>query len=116
MGVQAETGSDAPGEKLTGTLGRVVTREQLEMLIDEVLAIQKLVSVEVQCQKCRRRQMQSISVPDAKAVALVLPRLLNRAYGRSSEASGEQDQVRFYRLTKLEELDGAVRPVEEGRR
>jgi len=45
-----------------------------------------------------------VSIPDAKAVALALPALLNHAYGRSGETTETSEPVIFERLTRLEEV------------
>lgn len=102
--------STDPRENLADALRGFLTPEQLEHLVNEVLAVTKRVSAEFNCRRCGAKQMQHVEVSDAKAVALALPDLLNQAYGRPQEASVLAEPIRFYRLTKLEDLpqDAAV--------
>jgi len=92
-----------PRDAIASALASYLTAEQVTKLIDEILAINKRISAEFTCKKCGARQMQWTTVPDAKAVALALPDLLNQAYGRPGETSERTDPVVFKRLTKLEE-------------
>lgn len=94
-----------PRDALAAALSGYLTEEQVRKLIDEILAIEKRVSAEFTCKKCEQRQMQWISIPDAKAVATSLPDLLNQAFGRPNEASSQQEPIKFYRLTNMEEAD-----------
>jgi hypothetical protein len=93
-----------PRETLRDALRSFLTPEQLTRLIDEVLAIEKRACTEFACKKCGQKQRQYTSIPDAKAVALALPDLLNQAYGRPPETSEKAEPVIFYRLTNLAEL------------
>jgi len=111
--------ADAPREMLADALRGVLTQEQLKVLIDEVLAIQKSTSADFSCKFCGRHQMQRTKVNDAKAVALALPDLLNQAFGRVGESTASTDPVVFKRLTVTdsdEEVEGALRAIEEDRR
>lgn len=94
-----------PREHLARALESYLTTEQIQKLIDEILAIEKRTSAEFTCKDCGRRQMQWTTIPDAKAVALALPDLLNQAYGRVGETSEKTEPVVFKRLTKLEPED-----------
>jgi hypothetical protein len=95
-----------PREQLAKALEGYLTPEQMEMLINEVLAVQKRVSADFSCKACGQRQRQIGTMSDAKAVALALPDLLNQAYGRPSEQE-HVEQVLFTRLTKLDEPEAA---------
>ena len=97
--------AESPRELLAGALSTVLAPEQLKHLIDEVLAIEKVVSGDVTCPHCGRKAMQRVKIADAKAVALALPDLLNQAYGRPGESSERTDPVNFKRLTLLEDDD-----------
>src|SRR5215813_2346229 len=111
--------ADAPREMLADALRGFLTQEQLDKLINEVLAVEKKTSGDFTCKHCGRRQMQRVMVPDAKAVALALPDLLNQAFGRVGESSQQSEPVVFKRLTITdtdEEVEGALRAVEEDRR
>ena len=90
---------------MASALASYLTPEQVTKLIDEILSIEKRVSAEFDCKKCGQRQMRWTTVPDAKAVALALPDLLNQAYGRPGETNERTDPVVFKRLTRLTEED-----------
>jgi hypothetical protein len=94
-----------PRDALASALASYLTPEQVTKLIDEILSIEKRVSAEFDCKKCGQRQMRWTTVPDAKAVALALPDLLNQAYGRPGETNERTDPVVFKRLTRLTEED-----------
>lgn len=111
--------ADSPREALAGALSSILSPEQLAKLVDEVLAIEKRADAEFSCKHCGRKQYQIVRVPDAKAVALALPDLLNQAYGRVGEANQQTDPVAFKRLTVTdtdEEVERALRAIEENRR
>lgn len=95
-----------PRDKLAQALEDFLTPEQLSKLVDDVLAMEKRVRVEMTCKKCGAQQIQFGSTSDVKAVALALPDLLNQAYGRPSEQE-HTEQVVFTRWTKLEEPEAA---------
>jgi hypothetical protein len=72
--------------------------EQLETLMDEVLAITKSVSAEFSCRHCNKKTMQRVSVPDAKAVTSALVELANQAWGRPApENEQAETRVTFIR-------------------
>lgn len=81
------------GAALTGKL----TQEQLDMLMNEVLAITKRVSAEFSCKACHQKQRQMVDVPDAKAVTSALVDLANQAWGRPSEDLREAEGIVFTR-------------------
>jgi len=88
-----------PRDELAKKLSSYLTPEQIEKLIDEILAIEKRVSAEFYCKKCGQRQMQWGKVPDAKSVALALGDFMNQAFGRPSEQNDTVEPVIFKRLT-----------------
>ena len=111
--------AEAPRELLASALQSFLTPEQLGVLIDEVLAVQKRADVEFSCKHCGRKQRQMGYVNDAKAVALALPDLLNQAFGRVGESTASTDPVLFKRLTITDDdeaVEGALRAVEKDRR
>ena len=83
------------GDALAGKL----TPEQLEFLINEVLAIRKKAWAEFVCKNpgCGQRQRQLTEIPDAKAVTSALTDLLNQAHGRPQEDKGEDQTVTLVR-------------------
>lgn len=92
-----------PRQAIAEALSSHLTPEQITLLIDEVLAINKRVSAEFTCKECNKRQMQWTEVTDAKAVVSALTDLLAQGYGRPSESSEKVEPIIFKRLTKLEE-------------
>ena len=90
-----------PRDELAKKLSQYLTPEQIEKLIDEILAITKRVSAEFTCKKCGQRQMQWTTVNDAKAVALALGDFMNQAFGRPSESNETVEPVIFKRLTTV---------------
>lgn len=91
-----------PREVLATALGTYMTPEQVQKLIDEILAIEKRSSAEFTCKKCNQRQMQWTTISDAKAVASALGDLLSQGFGRPSESSEKVEPIIFKRLTNLE--------------
>ena len=77
------------GSALEGRL----TPEQLERLLDEVLAITK--TGRGWCPDCKKSVM--VQVPDAKAVTGALVDLANQAWGRPTESHTEPEGVTFIR-------------------
>ena len=67
------------------------TPEQLNLLINEVLAIKKGVQVEVRCKHCNRAQKVLGEMPDARAVTTALKELLNQAWGAPVEQRAETE-------------------------
>jgi hypothetical protein len=92
-----------PRDELAAKLSSYLTPEQIEKLVDEVLAITKRASAEFNCKSCGQRQMRWTDIPDAKAVASALGDLMNQAFGRPSETSDTTEPVIFKRLTRLED-------------
>jgi hypothetical protein len=108
-----------PREALAAALNAFLTPEQLGKLVDEVLAIEKRISAEHTCKHCGRVTRGYVSVPDAKAVALALPDLLNQAYGRPQEASAALDPIVFKRVTITDDdeaVSKALREVDKRRK
>lgn len=81
------------GEALAGKL----TPEQLQMLMDDVLAIRKQAWAEFSCKHCGQRQKQAAEIPDPKAVTSALTDLLNQAWGRPQDDKAEAEGVTFVR-------------------
>ena len=81
------------GEALAGKL----SPEQIEFLLDEVLAIRKNAWGEFSCKGCGQRQRQLVEIPDAKAVTGALVDLANQAWGRPTEDKAEQEGISFTR-------------------
>ena len=91
-----------PRDELAAKLSSYLTPEQIEKLVDEVLAITKRASAEFSCKSCGQRQMRWTDIPDAKAVASALADLMNQAFGRPGETSDTTEPILFKRLTKLD--------------
>jgi hypothetical protein len=81
------------GDALAGKLNP----EQIELLLDEVLAIRKNAWGEFSCKACGQRQRQLCEIPDAKAVTGALTDLLNQAWGRPQDDKQEAEGITFIR-------------------
>jgi hypothetical protein len=81
------------GDALAGKL----TPDQLDYLMNEVLAITKRPWGEFNCKNCGQRQKQQVDIPDAKAVTGALTDLLNQAWGRPSEDKVDAEGIVFVR-------------------
>jgi hypothetical protein len=81
------------GDALAGKL----TEQQLQFLMDEVLAITKRGWGEFACKACGKVQKQTCDIPDAKAVTGALVDLANQAWGRPSEDKAEVEGIVFVR-------------------
>lgn len=92
-----------PRAALAGALSSWMTPEQVQTLIEQILALTKRAQYEYTCKHCKRNQKGYVEIPDAKAVTDSLANLANQAFGRPGEASGEDQTIIFKRLTKLEE-------------
>lgn len=77
------------GSALEGKL----TQEQLDTLMNEVLAITK--NSRGWCSTCKKSVF--VEVPDAKAVTGALVDLANQAWGRPQEGSHEPEGITFVR-------------------
>jgi hypothetical protein len=93
--------SSDPRSAIAKALSAFLTEEQTNHLINEVLAIEKRVSVEFACKSCGRRQAQWAMVPDAKAVAGAISDMANQAFG-PSQAEKNGQAIHFTRLTRLD--------------
>lgn len=91
-----------PREAIATALSNYLTPEQIQKLIDEILAIDKRSSAEFTCKGCGKRQMQWTTISDAKAVASALADLLAQGFGRPSESSEKIEPIIFQRLTRPE--------------
>lgn len=83
------------GAALEGKL----TPEQLAYLMNEVLAIKKVVSGDFHCRHCNKTTMKKVEVPDAKAVTSALGELLNQAHGRPQTETDQDQTITFVRQT-----------------
>jgi hypothetical protein len=85
----------APSTDIRAQLGKQLeskfTPEQLNLLINEVLAIKKSVQVEVRCKHCNRAQKVLGEMPDARSVTTALKDLLNQAWGAPVEQRAETE-------------------------
>ena len=93
------------GTALEGKL----SAEQLEKLMDEVLAITKSVSAEFTCRHCRKKTMNRVTVPDAKAVTSALVELANQAWGRPQQESEGVQPITFVRKIVYSGTSGTTR-------
>lgn len=79
-----------------------LTPEQIDLLLNEILAIQKQANGDFICKKCGQRQLQRVMIPDAPAVTKALIDLSNQAWGRPGEASSTDDEkIHFERVIYL---------------
>ena len=91
------------GAALTGKL----TPEQIKVLIDEVLAIKKKARVEFTCSKdCKRKQIHTAEINDARAVTSALVELANQAWGRPTETQPEEGVKVEYRVVVNADSEG----------
>ena len=81
------------GDALAGKL----TPEQLEFLMNEVLAITKTATGDFSCKSCGQKQRQQVQIPDAKSVTSALVDLANQAWGRPQDDKGEDQTVTLIR-------------------
>lgn len=78
-----------PRQQVAEALAAKLTPEQLEMLVDNVLAISK--RARGWCPKCKGQVW--VDIPDAKAVTGSLNDLMIQAWGRPGQAEVEQDRT-----------------------
>lgn len=91
--------SDARSE-IGKALESRLSPEQIEMLLNEILAIKK--QARGWCSKCKK-QVQ-VEIPDASAVTKALMELANQAWGRPDvAASGDDEKIIFERVVYLGE-------------
>lgn len=64
--------------------------EQLQLLMDEVLAITKSAPADIKCKSCGQAQRHMVQVPDARAVTSAIVELANQAWGRPGQADGSE--------------------------
>lgn len=95
-----------PRALIADALAAYLTDEQVNTLIDEVLAISKRVPVVCECPNCGHSERVTLEIPDAKAVVGALTDLLAQGFGRPGEARVEDGTITFKRLTVLSELEG----------
>lgn len=75
-----------------------LTPEQLQVLLDEILAVKK--GARGWCPKCRK-QVQ-VEIPDAKAVVSAMADLANQGFGRPKESGvTDQEKIVFERVVYL---------------
>lgn len=107
-----------PATDIRAQLGKQLeskfTPEQLNLLINEVLAIKKSVQVEVRCKHCNRAQKVLGEMPDARSVTTALKDLLNQAWGAPVEQRAETEfkLIRNVFLIKDEEQADGGQEVE----
>jgi hypothetical protein len=80
-------------DRLSTALEEKLTKDQLAILLDEVLAVTK--NARAYCPECRHHV--NVQVNDAKAVAGALTDLLVQAEGRPREASTQPAGIIFTR-------------------
>lgn len=102
-----------PRAALATALSTWMTPEQVNTLIEQILALTKRAPYEYTCKHCKRNQRGYVEIPDAKAVTDSLANLANQAFGRPGEASGEDQTIVFKRLTRLDD-DPALALPESG--
>lgn len=78
----------------------MLTPEQVQEIVSEVLASKKKASVQFSCKKCGQNQLHYAEIPDARAVTDALKTLLAEGFGRPA---GEEDgdRIVFQRLVEM---------------
>lgn len=94
-----------PRTAIADALAAYLSPEQVERLVDEILAIHKRVPVKLECDYCGRAKSAYVEVPDAKAVVSALTELLSQGFGRPDVAKMEKDLVTIRRFTDLTEWE-----------
>lgn len=89
----AAENADGTRSEIAKALDGKLTPDQIEFLIDEVLAIRKKAWAEFSCKKCSAQQRQLTEIPDARAVTSALTELMNQSWGRPTEQKTEQSIV-----------------------
>ena len=75
-----------------------LTPEQVQLLLDEVLAIKKKAWADMSCKSCSQKQRVLVEVSDASAVTKALIELANQAWGRPDVAAGgDEEKITFIR-------------------
>lgn len=74
------------GSALAGKL----TPDQINTLIDTILAQTKMTWGEFSCKGCGQRQRQQVEINDSKAVTDALMKLADQAWGKPSDDREEQ--------------------------
>lgn len=95
------TDSDEPEEEGSGDvrsdlaegLAGKLTPKQIELLLNEVLAITKTVTADFKCKSCGQNQRQQGQVNDATAVTRALVELMNQSWGRPTESKHETEII-----------------------
>ena len=84
-----------PREEIASGLAGALSEEQVRYLVDEILAAKKVTWVS--CGYCKKKSQ--VEVPDAKAVAMALPPLLDQAFGKRGQTESEQgERIVFTRV------------------
>lgn len=82
--------------ELADALNGWMSREQLDALLNEILAIRKQVSHTFTCKHCQRMQKHMVEVADAAAVARALKDLAAEGFGRPKEQQvAEAERIMF---------------------
>lgn len=75
-----------------------LTPEQVDLLLNEILAVKKQANGDFTCKKCGQRQYQKVEISDASAVTKALIELANQAWGRPAQADDvESEKITFIR-------------------
>jgi hypothetical protein len=105
--------SSDPRSAIAQALGSFLTPNQVEHLVNEILAINKRVSAEFTCKHCKRSQKHWVDIPDARSVTSGIAELANQAYGRPSETDRASQPINFFRITvsSEDEMEQAIAAV-----
>lgn len=88
----ADSNKDARG-RIADALNDRLSPEQVELLVNEILAINKIAWATFKCKDCGKQQRQQVEIPDARAVTSALVDLSNQAWGRPSDVQAEDLQL-----------------------
>ena len=67
--------------------------EQIKLLMNEILAINKKVWGDFTCKECGKSQRHQVLVPDARAVTSALKDMMDQSWGRPSESKTETEII-----------------------
>jgi hypothetical protein len=91
--------SSDPRAAIAQALGSFLIPNQVEHLVNEILAITKRVSADFTCKHCKRQQKHWVDIPDASAVTSGIAELANQAFGRPPESDSVAEPIIFVRCT-----------------
>lgn len=74
-------------ERIGSKLAAFMSDDQIQVLLEEILALKKRAWAEFRCKSCGQQQKQSVEVPDAVNVTKALLDLANQSFGTPGRAA-----------------------------